>query len=324
MSQILCFARIGSAIALGILFAATTLILPSASAQTGSQAVERAQLLRAQTTLRQNPVVDETGSDDTGAVASPNDPDLGKQAILKRAEHYRAFTFYTSAPVSYTSNVALTRSGEQGDVLFTPNVGINYAPRLTGTLFGNIGVAQQFFYYNKFHELDFASFDIRVGLVYALPRLHNLLLRADYGYNRLTQSNSFDAFFSSHSLNLGAELPFRIGRAQQISIGTDLSLLLDSDPEEPGRNDFSLFAAYSVNMTRRLTLSALARVALRDYVEIDRTDVSATLALSANYRFTPWLSLNATSTLATSNSDRDVFDYDVANIGGAVALAFKF
>lgn len=299
--------------------------LPDARGQGGGgQVVERAQLLRTQTTLREEPSIDGNGVDEGHAVASPNDPDLGEQAILKRAEHYRPFTFYTSAPISYTSNVALTSVGEQGDALFTPSIGISYVPHLTGTLYGNFSVGHQFFYYNEFSELDFASFDVRAGLIYQLPRWHNLILRADYAYNRLTQTDNFDAFFQSHTLNFGAEVPFRIGRAQQISAGVDLTVLVDSDPEEPGRNDFSVFSSYSVNLTRHLNLTVIGRVSLRDYVDVDRTDVSGTLTLAATYRFTRWLSLNAVSTLATSNSSRDVFDYDVANIGGALSLAFKF
>lgn len=64
----------------------------AATAQNASQAVDRAQLLRTQATLRDERAGRAKGEDST-APASPNDPDPGDQAILKRAEHYRAFTF---------------------------------------------------------------------------------------------------------------------------------------------------------------------------------------------------------------------------------------
>ena len=48
------------------------------------------------------------------------------------------------------------------------------------------------------------------------------------------------------------------------------------------------------------------------------------LGLTATYRFNKWLSASATSTLATNDSDQSVFDYDVANVGGAVAVTFQF
>ena len=57
------------------------------------------------------------------APPSPNDADLGEQAILKRSEGYRPFVATASIPVYYTSNVALTRSHEQNDWLEAPIVG---------------------------------------------------------------------------------------------------------------------------------------------------------------------------------------------------------
>jgi hypothetical protein len=294
----------------------------SATAQNPTQAVDRAQLLRAQPSLRDDAASDDEEGEETVA-ASPNDPDLGEQAILKRSERYRAFTVYASVPVSYTSNVALSRNNEQDDFLFTPSMGISYAPKFTPTLYGNISVTQQFFSYEEFSELDFGSLDVRAGVTYLVPRLRNLLLRADYGYNRLT-SDDYAAFFENHSLNFAAEMPFRIGRAQQISVGADASISIAATPDEPARHDVSPFVAYSVNVTRALTLTAVGRVAWREYVEGDRSDVSGILALSGTYRFTPIFSANAIATFATSDSNQDVFDYDVANLGVGLSLAVKF
>ena len=304
-------------------FAALSLaMLDGAQAQNPTQAVDRAQLLRAQPSLRDEPTTDDAEGEETVAT-SPNDPDLGEQAILKRSERYRAFTVYASTPISYTSNVALVSTGEQDDLLFTPNFGVIYAPKFTPTLYGNFSIGQQFFHYDQFSELDFGSLDVRAGVTYIVPRLHNLLLRADYGYNRLT-SDGYDEFFSNHSLNFAAELPFRIGRAQQISVGADASISIAASPDEPARHDVSPFVAYAVNVSRDLTLAAVGRVAWREYAEGDRSDVSGILALTATYRFTPWFSANAIATFATSDSNQDVFDYDVINLGLALSLAAKF
>ena len=289
----------------------------------GGQVLDRADLLRTQPTLRQDPYEPVTGPDSTHAVASPNDPDLGEQAILKRQEHYRAFTVSVAAPIFYTSNVALVRTGEEHDVIFAPEFGITYAPKITRTLYASFSLGQQQFYYDRFSELDFGSFDARAGLTYQLPQLRNLTLHAGYQYNRLT-TDEFDEFFSDHSLVLNAELPFRIGRAQQVSLGTTAKVALDTDPEEPGRHDLDAYVGYSVALTRALTLTAAGRLALREYIDNDRTDVSEVLALSATYRFTKWLSASATSTLAWNQSDQDVFEYDVANVGAAVGFSYRF
>ncbi len=289
------------------------------------RSVDRAELLRTGQPTAPDSTEEGSPSDSEQIAASPNDPDLGEQAILKRSTRYEAWTFYAAIPVSYTSNVALSRTNEQDDLLFTPSVGLTFAPRLARNLYGNISVGQQFFYYDRFDDLDFGSFDARAGLSYSLPQWHNLILRADYAFNRLTSGDGLDnAFFTNHSLNLGAEVPFRFGRAQQLSLGVDLSFNLEADPEPPGRHDYSAFAAYSFLLTRSFSASAVARVAVRDYVETDRTDVSGIFAVSANYRLTKWLSANASANYVVNRSNQEVFDYDVANVGAALSLVFRF
>jgi hypothetical protein len=220
--------------------------------------------------------------------------------------------------------VALIRNGEQSDVLIAPAVGVTYAPRFTQTLYGSLSLQRQEFYYDKFTALNFGSFDFRAGLSYIVPKAHNLLLHAEYDYNRLTFSNSFNDFFSNHSLFFSAELPFRLGRAQQVSLGVDTNVSLGASPSAPQRDEFDVYVGYYVSLTRSLSVGAVGRVFVRDYRSFSRTDVSEVLALTANYRITKYFSAGMASTLAWSQSSNGVFDYEVANIGGALSLTFKF
>ena len=66
------------------------------------------------------------------------------------------------------------------------------------------------------------------------------------------------------------------------------------------------------------------RFVVRQYYEGGRDDISEILALTANYRVNKYLTVSAVSTLAASQSNQSVFDYQVANLGGAVALQVKF
>jgi hypothetical protein len=285
---------------------------------------DRAQLLRNPTTSPTDPYSEENGVDNGRAAESENDADVGEQEILKRIERYEPFTVSVGAPFYYTSNVALVRSGEQSDVLFAPAAGITYAPRLTRTLYGSLSVQRQEFYYDKFSALNFGSFDFRAGLSLILPKAHNLMLRAEYDYNRLTLSNSFSSFFDNHSIFFSAELPFRFGRAQQLSFGADTNVSLGSSPDAPQRDEFDVYAGYAVSLTRSLSLGLVGRVFVRDYRNLSRTDVSEILALTANYRITKYFSAGAASTFVWSQSNKSVFDYEVANVGGALSLTFKF
>jgi hypothetical protein len=52
--------------------------------------------------------------------------------------------------------------------------------------------------------------------------------------------------------------------------------------------------------------------------------VNELLSLTANYRFREWLILSAVSTASWNQSNHSVFDYSVVNLGGSLALTFKF
>lgn len=285
---------------------------------------DRAELLRNSAPLPADPYADDNGVVNGRAAESANDADIGEQQILKRVERYEPFTVSIATPVYYTSNVALVRSGERGDVLFAPAAAVTYAPRLSQTLFGAFTIQRQEFYYDKFSALDFGSLDLRAGLSLVLPKAHNLLLHAEYDYNRLTLSNSLNGFFDNHSLFLSAELPFRFGRAQQLSLGLDTNVSLMASPSPPQRDEFDFYVGYSASLTRALSVSAVGRVFVRDYRSIDRNDISEILTLTANYRFTKYLSAGLATTLSSSQSSKSVFDYDVANFGGALSLTFRF
>src|SRR5256885_2038104 len=315
---------VGLRFAAGFL-ATIALLAPIASVRAQQVSVQdRAQLLRSPTTPATDPYSEENGVVNGRAVESENDADIGEQEILKRVERYEPFTVSVATPFYYTSNVALVRNGEQSDVLFAPAAGVTYAPRFTQTLYGSLSVSRQEFYYDKFSALNFGSFDFRAGLSMILPKAHNLMLHAEYDYNRLTFTNSFNDFFNNHSLFFSAELPFRFGRAQQLSLGADTNVSLGASPSAPQRDEFDVYLGYAVSVTRSLSLGAVGRIFVRDYRSIDRTDVSEVVALTANYRITKYFSAGAASTLAWSQSSKSVFDYDVANIGGALSLTFKF
>jgi hypothetical protein len=304
--------------------------------ESSAQAVrpDQAQLTREQAPSPFAPTVPPGAVEGGPVVAAPSDADLGEQQILKRVEEHPPFTISAGAPFYWTSNVALTQSGEQSDFVVAPAAAVFYEPRITSTLYGLIGVREQLFYYDRFDSFDFGSFDVEVGLRYLVPQWHNLLLRVEYDYNRLTKKNSFAAFFQNHGFIVNAEIPFRFGRAQQLSLGAEANI--SAAAEESGqppppvrtisarRNDYEVYLGYSVILTRSFFVNAVGRIVVRDYWDGDRTDVSEILALTANYRVNKYFTVSAVSTLAANQSNQSGFDYEVANLGGAVALSVKF
>ena len=306
---------------------AATLILtsqPGEGQAPAGQTQDRAQLLGTQANPVSGPNVTPSGENQAYPVAGPNERDIGEQQILKQIEAYKPFTVSVYSPFFYTTNVALVNSGKEDDVLVAPGVSLLYQPRITKTLFAQVGVVQQFFLYDRFSELNFASFDATAGLVYYLPQFHNLTLRGYYDYNCLTDIDHYEEFLVNHSIILNGELPFAIHRAQQLYLGVALNLSFYANPDPPRRNDYSFYVGYDLALSRSFSIDASARLAVRDYYAGDRTDVSEILSLSANYRIRDWLTLSALSSFAWNESNHSVFAYNVANVGGGVALTLKF
>jgi hypothetical protein len=288
------------------------------------QAINVAQMSRDQVGTAPGPVVTTTGVDDNHIVTSPNDADLGEQQILKRSEEYDPFVASVSVPFYWTSNVALTNAGEQSDFLVTPVAAIAYQPRINKNLSAYVSVREQLFYYDRLTSFDFGSFDVEVGLTYTVPQLYNLVLHFGYDYNRLTKKNSFDDFFSNHVLAFSAEMPFRISRAQQLSVGLDTNVSMAAMPEAPRRHDFDAYVGYSVQLTRALVLSASGRIILHDYVQTDRFDVTEMVSLNASYSITKDINASAIASFAANQSNHSVFNYEVGNGGGAVSFSIRF
>jgi hypothetical protein len=300
-----------------------SIFAPLSFAQTVTVASDRASVLQQETQPGAN--VGPEGFENGRAVASPNDPDIGQQEIVQPEGQYQPFTFSIGTPVFYTSNVALTPNNEKGDVVFAPAAGLFYDPQITKTLYAHFGAHEQVFYYGKYTTFDFGSLDCEAGLSYFLPQYHNLALRAWYDFNRLTLGDRLgDEFFSNHGIILNAELPFRFGRAQQISVGADANLSVGADHQSPRRNDYEEYIGYSVGLTRSFSIQAVGRFVVRDYHQNGRNDVSEIVSAAASYRLTDWCWVSAISSFAHNDSNQDVFDYDVGNVGGALELAVKF
>jgi len=162
-------------------FVTTLCVLLFTSVSEGwAQTADQAQLTREQAPSAFPSTVPPTGAEGGNVAAAPGDADLGEQQILKRTDEYQPFTISAGAPFYWTSNVALTRSGEQSDFVVAPAVAAFYEPRITSTLYGLVDVREQLFYYDQFDNFNFGSFDVEVGLRYFVPQWHNLLLRLEY------------------------------------------------------------------------------------------------------------------------------------------------
>src|SRR5437762_8458275 len=227
-----------------------------------SQAVDRSQLFRSGQSIIPGEPISQSSNAFGYAAPSANDDDVGVQAILKRQEEYKPFTFSAALPYYWTSNVALVRTGEVSDGVLAPSFVSAYQPRLTKTLYGQFIAAQQLFYYNTFGAFNFTSFDAIAGVVYYLPQYHNLSLRLVYDYNRLTD-DEWNQFFANHSIIASADLPIQFGRAMQLNLGALANVSFAASPSAPQRSDFELYADYHVQLSRNFSVDAIGRLLIK-------------------------------------------------------------
>src|SRR5437016_9799568 len=101
--------------------------------------------------------------------------------------------------------------------------------------------ASSCFITTRFTDFNFGSFDVEAGFRYLVPQWHNLLLRVEYDYNRLTEKNSFAAFFQNHAFIIDASVPFQFGRAQTLTLGTfaNISVAAEESGQSPDINAIS-------------------------------------------------------------------------------------
>ena len=125
-----------------ILSGLVALLLLAAAPLQAQNTQNRADVAR--TTSDFGPGASTSGEMDGHAVASPNDSDLGEQAILKRTEGYQPFTVSAVVPCYWTSNVALSKTDEHDDFLVAPAVALAYQPRFSPTLYGLVSVTKSF------------------------------------------------------------------------------------------------------------------------------------------------------------------------------------
>jgi hypothetical protein len=287
-----------------------------------SQAVDRSQIFRSEPGILPGEPISQSASAFGYAAPSANDADLGVQAILKRQQEYLPFTFSASAPYYWTSNVALTPSGVVSDGVFAPNFVFAYQPRLVKTFWAN-SLPTGIILLQQAWRANFTSFDAIAGVVYYLPKYHNLTLRLRYDYNRLTD-DEWNQFFANHSIVASADLPVPLGRAMQLYLGALANVSFAANPSAPQRSDFELYAGYHVQLSRNFSVDAVGRLLVKPYYEGDRTDVSELIALSADYRIRNWLTVSALTNFAWNQSNHSAFEYSVANLGGALVLTLKF
>lgn len=298
------------------------LVLPVASAPAQEARIEQARQFDALTPAAEPSVQAlEFGSFD--AVEGRDSDSFGIQQILKADEPLRPFRVFADVSAFATNNVALTPKDPLSDSFLVATFGFEYRRTLPGGLLFDTSVRGAAFRYDRFNVLDFNSVDFGAGLGYHLEKLGGIDLFIRYNFNQLLSAATDDTFFKNHTITAGAQKAVPFSQAHYSFFGVTGQTGF-SDPKLAGRSELAAYAGYHLQATRNLEFDLLYRYAYIIYQEIERNDHNQTVSASLRYRITDWFSISASSYAGWNRSDREVFNYDVVNGGGALTLSVQF
>lgn len=283
-------------------------------------AIEQSRLFQATTGLRE-PGYENYETE--AAPATPGDPDLGVQQILRRKDDYDPFRIYGSTELFFTDNVGLVKDGAQDDAYFVGQVGATWAPRITPTLFGQVNVGQQFFRYDEFDGLDFDSLNVGAGLLKYWPEAGGVSTGLRYNYNRLTDAERGKEFFRNHQAILTVGKTFAHTRNLFTFIDGTATFSF-SDPYDAQRWEYGASGGVFGRITRAWDAQASYRIALNDYFAEGRDDLNQSIVLQTGYNFGEFVRLGAQTSFNFNNSTQPVFDYESIGTGGGLYLNVKF
>ena len=259
-----------------------------------------------------------------GDLLLTQDDAFGTQQILKREEKIRPFSVFGEVAGFVTNNVALARRDRQDDSFLVATFGLSYRRAITSTLALEATARGAMFRYNEFSALDFQSIDAGGGLTWAPERLRGVVLYARYNFTDLIGARSGDTFFTNHTITLGAQRTWSLSRAQSLFAGASGQWAF-ADPEPAQRDEYSLYAGYQLQATRRLQAAVSYRYGYFIYREEgERKDHNQAASLSLRYDVSPWAAVTASTFFGVNRSNEEVFDYDVVNAGGGLGLTVQF
>jgi hypothetical protein len=309
-------------------FALLISCVPQAAAQTpdGNAAVQQARLFNERPTSEVSATgeqlfrpLDET----TGSGESAADRDLGEQWLLRRNLPTNPFTVRASFSILYTDNVALSRRGTLSDAFGVADLGIGYTRPFAGDWTFAINLQQTFFRYHKYHEFDFESSAANVAISRPFPQFGNILLSLQYSLSRLTGGSLDDQIYFGHTFALVATKVIQINPANTVDFSGSAGYTF-ADPSDLQRAELRAAIGYTVQISRKFSATAAARLEFYGYTNDDREDLLQSVALGARWDVTDWMFVSASFSVANNLSSQPVFSYRAINTGATVAAHIRF
>jgi hypothetical protein len=86
----------------------------------------------------------------------------------------------------------------------------------------------------------------------------------------------------------------------------------------------AIYGGVNWQIINQWTAQFLYRFRARDYLQAGRTDFDHLVSLAVTYAFNRYASIRAYASYGNNDSNKNEFDYDVANAGGGLNLSVRF
>ncbi len=263
--------------------------------------------------------------ENTFAPTTPGDNDLGQQLILKRNDKIQPFKVWADGGAFWTDNAANANEGELDDWFFSGGVNAAWQQRVAGRFYADVFLAQHWYSYDEYSELDYEAGDAAVGTLILMPELFNSILHAHYYYQRITQNIEDSPIYETHNVRVGMQKTFLIDRLNSINTGILASFGCETEPDLLQRHEYAALFGYNFKITRSLVLSLSYRIAYYDYFNLDgREDWYHNTGANVVWRPKEFCELSVGYNFVSNQSSEDYFSYDAQTTGPSLALTIKF
>jgi hypothetical protein len=227
----------------------------------------------------------------------------------------------------YTSNAVLAPFAEQSDWVGRAVLRAAWFPEITDQLSLLVSANYGLWRYSDLNFLDFDDIGGQAGLVWksSAPLLPGHIpvfsAWAQYRYNRLTRPWEWDALlYETHFVESGLRQAFGLGDHVTVWIGGNGAVSVAGQPDLFRRHEYSAQLGAIWQMTPKLSLTALYRAAVFDYVQGDRQDINHLLFAGVSWQVSSLLRADFYASGSHNDSNIPIFDYQVLNLGLNVAL----
>lgn len=259
---------------------------------------------------------------------SPADSDLGIQEVLYETASREPVMFAFTTSILRTDNAPSGNAlNDRSSWVSASRMALTWRPHIAKGWFGDVGIGQDLYRYDRTNALDFENLGIRAGLYKNLPDLDDTVFFARYEFQRITFESLSDDVYHAHRVRAGLQKTLWAVPRHQFTGSLSGAYEWTASPSVLERNELALDFAYRYSITDTLYTVASARVSRYDFDQFGREDWTYGSGLELIWQ--PNRNFKAIASLFYDKNDSNTFfaaadEYEAWTGGLGVTLQWFF